>query len=142
MTSYYLHRWNSAVKEQVYLYDDGICQAEYSNTARLRTVFTDAELANINISKYEKVRLMNFGEAIEKLKAGKSVARDGWNGKGQYVFLIKGTELSTGLKYGYGEYEGEPQFTDVLAIKTTANQIQVGWLASQSDMLANDWVEA
>lgn len=66
-------------------------------------------------------------------------SRKGWNGKGQFVYLISGQDLSRGLHYGYGEYEGEPTFTDVLAIKTTHNQIQVGWLASQSDILAEDW---
>ena len=82
---------------------------------------------------------MNFGDALAAVKDGHSISRKGWNGKGQFVYLISGQELSRGLHYGYGEYEGEPTFTDVLAIKTTHNQIQVGWLASQSDMLAEDW---
>ena len=82
---------------------------------------------------------MNFGEALEKVKAGHTISRAGWNGKGQYVYLISARDLQVGFMYGYGEYEGEPVFTDTLAIKTTHNQIQVGWLASQSDMLADDW---
>ena len=82
---------------------------------------------------------MNFGDALAAVKDGHVIARKGWNGKGQFVYLISGQDLSRGLHYGYGEYEGEPTFTDVLAIKTTHNQIQVGWLASQSDMLADDW---
>ena len=82
---------------------------------------------------------MNFGEALEKVKAGHAISRAGWNGKGQYVYLISASDLQVGLMSGYGEYEGEPVFTDTLAIRTTHNQIQVGWLASQSDMLAEDW---
>ena len=82
---------------------------------------------------------MNFGEALEAVKKGYAISRTGWNGRGQFVYLISARDLQTGLKYGYGEYEGEPVFTDVLAIRTTNNKIQVGWLASQSDMLANDW---
>lgn len=82
---------------------------------------------------------MNFGKALEQVKLGKSIKRKGWNGKNQFVYLIKGTELQSALRYGYGEYANEPMFTDVLAIKTTSDQIQVGWLASQSDMLSNDW---
>ena len=82
---------------------------------------------------------MNFGEALEKVKAGYAISRTGWNGKGQYVYLISARDLQVGLMSGYGEYEGEPIFTDTLAIRTTHNQIQVGWLASQSDMLAEDW---
>ena len=82
---------------------------------------------------------MNFGEALEKVKAGYAISRTGWNGKGQFIYLISARDLQVGLQYGYGEYEGEPVFTDTLAIRTTHNQIQVGWLASQSDMLADDW---
>ena len=88
---------------------------------------------------YRSVEGMTFGLAIEALKAGKKVARAGWNGKGQFVYLVTGESLQNTLKYGYGEYVGEPTIQSALAIKTTANQIQVGWLASQTDMLAEDW---
>ena len=82
---------------------------------------------------------MNFGEALEKVKAGYAISRTGWNSKVQLVYHISARDLQVGLKYGYGEYEGEPVFTDTLAIRTKHNQIQVGWLPSQSDMLAEDW---
>ncbi|OFC75875.1 DUF2829 domain-containing protein [Bacillus thuringiensis] len=84
---------------------------------------------------------MDFGSALELLKQGERVAREGWNGKDMFLYLIKGNELSKGLKYGYGEYVGEPSFVDTVAMKTAQNTIVVGWLASQSDMLANDWIE-
>ena len=83
---------------------------------------------------------MNFGKAIEEAKQGKCVSRKGWNGKDQFVFLVKGTDLQKTLKYGYGEYIGEPTIVDALAIKTASNQIQIGWLATQTDMLAEDWI--
>ena len=83
---------------------------------------------------------MNFGKAIEELKQGNYVSRKGWNGKDQFVFLVKGTDLQKTLKYGYGEYIGEPTIVDALAIKTASNQIQIGWLATQTDMLAEDWI--
>lgn len=82
---------------------------------------------------------MNFGKAIEALKEGKTVARKGRNGKGMYLYLINGTELQKTLEYGYGEYENEPTITDSIAMKTAQNTIVVGWLASQTDMLAEDW---
>lgn len=86
---------------------------------------------------------MNFGQAIEALKAGELVTRKGWNGKNQYVYLIKGETIRFAFRKTYGEPETEEEaaleFTDVLAIKTTNNKIQVGWLASQTDMLSNDW---
>lgn len=84
---------------------------------------------------------MDFGSALELLKQGERVAREGWNGKDMFLYLIKGNKLSEGLKYGYGEYVGEPSFVDTIAMKTAQNTIVVGWLASQSDMLANDWIE-
>lgn len=73
---------------------------------------------------------MDFGEAIKALKEGKSVARKGWNGKGMFLYLIE---------YGYGEYEHEPTITSSIAMKTAQNTIVIGWLASQTDMLAEDW---
>ena len=82
---------------------------------------------------------MTFGLAIEAMKKGCSVARKGWNGKDQFIYLIKGSAMQKVLKYGYGEYMGEPTIVDTIAIKTASNQIQIGWLASQTDMLAEDW---
>lgn len=93
----------------------------------------DCDVKDLNITTF------TFGEALSNLKRGKKVTRKGWNGKNQFIFLIKGTELQDALKYGYGEYEGEPVITSAIAIKTASNQIQVGWLASQSDMLSEDW---
>lgn len=78
---------------------------------------------------------MNFGEALEKLKQGKQVARKGWNGKNQYVFLIEGALLTKCL----GPAIVAVPCTDVLAIKKSSNVIQIGWLATQSDMLSDDW---
>lgn len=83
---------------------------------------------------------MSFGQAIVALVKGKNVAREGWNGKDMFLYLIEGNELSKGLNYGYGEYVGEPEFVDTIAMKTAQNTIVVGWLASQTDMLANDWI--
>lgn len=88
---------------------------------------------------YRPTTDMTFGDALVMLKEGKCVSRAGWNGKNQFVYLITGPQLQDVLKYGYGEYAGEPVIQSALAIKTAANQIQVGWLASQTDMLAEDW---
>lgn len=69
--------------------------------------------------------MANFGEAIEALKQGYSVARKGWNGKGMWLSLQEPDELSKmTLPYIY--------------MKTACDN-QVPWLASQTDMLAEDW---
>ena len=94
----------------------------------------------INKNKIIKgVKGMTFGEAIEALKNGKRVTRKGWNGKGMFLYLINGSEFQNALKYGYGEYEHEPTITSSIAMKTAQNTIVVGWLASQTDILAEDW---
>jgi hypothetical protein len=66
---------------------------------------------------------MTFGHAIEALKAGYKVARAGWNGKGMWLAL----------------YGGKADVLDVITMKTADNKILMGWLASQTDMLAEDW---
>lgn len=81
---------------------------------------------------------MNFGQAIETLKQGKKVARAGWNGKNQYV------ELATSISYknANGEIincEHEAIGNNALAFVGTSG-VQMGWLASQADMLAEDWI--
>ena len=80
---------------------------------------------------------MDFGEALEALKAGKQVARDGWNGKGQYI------ELATNISYKNAAGEIVNSEHDAIGNKAIAfcgtSGVQMGWLASQADMLAEDW---
>lgn len=77
---------------------------------------------------------MNFGQAIEALKEGKKAARTGWNGKGMFLFLAKGEDLTACICAG-----DMPQCVDSICMETAQNTIVVGWLASQTDMLAEDW---
>lgn len=115
-----------------------------------RVEYTTLNIANdewiiadeVNCPELGGESTFDFGTAIKFMKRGLNVYRKGWNGKDQFVFLIKGSELQNGLKYGYGEYVGEPTIVDTLAIKTSSNQIQIGWLATQTDMLAKDWTFA
>lgn len=80
---------------------------------------------------------MTFSEALEAVKAGKRIQRKGWNGKAQYV------ELATCISYK--NVQGEIVNAEHDAIGNAAlafvgtSGVQVGWLASQADMLANDW---
>lgn len=77
---------------------------------------------------------MNFGHAIELIKKGLKVARKGWNGKRMYLFLAHGEDLTTCLS------EGDFKCASSVCMKTAQNNICVGWLASQADMLADDWM--
>ncbi|MDR1216010.1 MAG: DUF2829 domain-containing protein [Treponema sp.] len=85
---------------------------------------------------------MPFGEALEECKAGKRIARQGWNGKGPYVCLVpdhifKQDELKQ-IPALQNE-EREITFWGCLCIMTTSGKVQLGWLATQSDMQAVDW---
>ena len=82
---------------------------------------------------------MNFGQAIEALKAGKKVARTGWNGKGMFLFLAKGIDVETEADLScVSHLEGELTLPSIV-MKTADDKFVVGWLASQTDMLAEDW---
>lgn len=80
---------------------------------------------------------MNFGKALEKLKEGKKVQRQGWNGKKQYI------ELATAISYVNVASEIINCNHDAIGNKAIAfvgtSGVQMGWLASQADMLAEDW---
>lgn len=81
---------------------------------------------------------MTFGEALEELKNGNLVSRHGWNGSGQYIFLVRGIDLEDCIFY-LSPVQDFDTCSDVLAIRTTSGVVQVGWLASQTDMLSSDW---
>ena len=78
---------------------------------------------------------MNFGQALEDLKIGAKVARMGWNGKGIFIELQVPDEHS--------KMTSPYIFIDTTGLQTEnpdAPKSRVPWLASQTDMLAEDWV--
>ena len=80
---------------------------------------------------------MNFGQALEALKQGAKVKRNGWNGKNQYI------ELASNISYTNVSGEVVNADHDAIGNKAIAfvgtSGVQLGWLASQADMLAEDW---
>ncbi|EGN4327740.1 DUF2829 domain-containing protein [Escherichia coli] len=87
---------------------------------------------------YRPVSGLSFGLAMEALKQGKSLQRAGWNGKDQFVYLVKGEKLASALGYGFGEYVGEPTFNDTLVLKNSQNRLAT-WVPSIGDLMAEDW---
>lgn len=89
---------------------------------------------------YRETTGMSFGLAIEAAKMGKRIARAGWNGKGMFLFLATDIEFHTKADLScVSELEGDltlPAFV----MKTADDHFCVGWLASQTDMLADDWM--
>lgn len=95
-------------------------------------MLSDSDVKDLNITTF------TFGEALSNLKRGKKVARKGWNGKNQYI------ELATNI--GYKNATNEVVNVDhsdmgnkAIAFVGTSG-VQLGWLASQADMLSDDWV--
>lgn len=94
----------------------------------------------------DQTKGMSFGHAIEAMKRGAKVARAGWNGKGMWLKLIKGRDVQI-HNNGFGpvnehdhDWESRvPRMLPWIGMKTADNRF-VPWLASQTDMLAEDWV--
>lgn len=91
-----------------------------------------------------------FGTALQLLQSGYRVAREGWNGKGMYLFLVNGKCITEAINDAYGDpnrYDvsstGQEAGTtlpvlNAIYMKTADNKL-VPWLASQTDILAEDW---
>lgn len=89
---------------------------------------------------------MDFGDAIRAMKKGHRLARKGWNGRGMWVIHVPGTEqayLSSGTVYREAVREEHCNILphiDMWTTDSTGRRAMLpGWLASQSDMLAEDW---
>lgn len=83
---------------------------------------------------------MNFSEALIEIKNGKKIARAGWNGKNMFIFLVPGSKFLVNRKPLLDIY---PEGTEInyhahIDMKTADNMV-VPWLASQTDILAEDW---
>ncbi len=77
---------------------------------------------------------MNFGEAIKSLEEGNSVSRSGWNGKGIFIKLQ--------VPDAHSKMTRPYIFIDTTGLQTDnedAPKSLVPWLASQTDILADDW---
>lgn len=82
----------------------------------------------------------DFSEALYALRDGHKVARAGWNGKGMFLFLVPGSTFKVNRAPLLGIYpEGtEINYCPHIDMRTADNKI-VPWLASQTDLLAEDW---
>ena len=89
---------------------------------------------------------LTFGDALFFLKQGKKVARKGWNGKGMWICLGKGNP-SLKAEAFWNEHTrdfaeqngGSAEVLPYILFKTADGKILMGWLASQTDMLCDDW---
>lgn len=80
--------------------------------------------------------MMNFGQAIEAMKNGECVRREGWNGKGMHIYI----ENMLSFISGDGVFKGQTREYEPFIVMFTAQKVhQPGWLASQPDILSEDW---
>lgn len=95
-------------------------------------------------------KLMTFGEAVERLKRGDRIARLGWNGKGMWLSLsgpLEGRQITAdkfwsanNAHYAARQPDGAANVLPCITMKTADGSILMGWLASQTDILSEDWV--
>ncbi len=85
---------------------------------------------------------MDFSQALDIIKAGGRVARSGWNGKGMFLFLVNGSRFQVNRPPLLGIYpEGTViDYRSHIDMKTADGSV-VPWVASQTDILADDWME-
>lgn len=94
---------------------------------------------------YAKHDALTFGHALEALKSGFRVTRKGWNGKDMYLWLMPANIVpiewikEDGLKDIAEKNGGAVQCLASIRMKTADGSVLTGWLASQTDMLSNDW---
>lgn len=118
-------------------------------------ILENSEYVGFGFSGYTAVYMSDepltdctFGDAIEALKNGKRVAREGWNGKGMFLFLLPEGEVPVKaihdpeLRKVIAEHVGGDTFQALGSIRmlTADKKILTGWLASQTDILSDDWI--
>ena len=85
---------------------------------------------------YKECNAMTFGFASEAMKKGKKVARKGWNGKGMYLFKSPKVGCQMHKQYTGKDINDLQEFI----VMKAADDTLVPWLASQTDVLAEDWM--
>lgn len=92
-----------------------------------------------------KVGGLSFGHALEALKKGYRIARAGWHGKRAYIWLLPAATVKAEwcrephLKEVAEANGGEIEAVGSICMMTADRKILTGWLASQTDMLVDDW---
>ena len=90
--------------------------------------------------------MMDFSQALAQVKSGGRIARAGWNGKGMFVVLQPGypggVQANTNTAMAFGVREGSYVTVRPYLAMWTADEQIVPWVASQTDLLADDWIVA
>lgn len=103
--------------------------------------------ADVFARDYQPSTAISFGHAVHAMKAGKRVARAGWNGKGMWLAMTPGSSIpASAARSGacLAKVQSEPGTETIeilphIDMRAADGSVVVGWLASQTDMLADDW---
>ena len=84
---------------------------------------------------------LNFGQALEALKQGSKVARNGWDGKGMWLYLVPGSEFQVAEGRPLSKHlpVGEHVIYNAHIDMKAADGSHFAWNPNQLDMLAEDW---
>jgi hypothetical protein len=88
---------------------------------------------------YRYIKEMPFGHAVEAMKQGKKVARAGWNDKDMFIYYVPAQQYLTTTEVGTTNFGPKAECGAYICMKPASGPLVIGWLASQTDMLAEDW---
>lgn len=137
-----VQEYNEQVRPLVY---SGECQDGY------KVVYEDGYVSwspkDVFEKAYRKTEGLTFGLAIEAMKKGLKVARAGWNGKGMWVAISYPKDKMLKAEGFWNQHSrkfaeengGQAEVLPTIIMKTADGKILMGWLASQTDMLVEDW---
>jgi hypothetical protein len=95
---------------------------------------------------YRRIDNLTFGLAIEALKLGKKITRSGWNGKGMFLFYLPAGNISVKIMSDPAlikiaeDNGGNIECLPSIRMKNADNKLLTGWLASMTDIFAEDWM--
>lgn len=122
-------------------------EVEYELCEKCEQVMVDAGVVDLTLEEMKEQQAeFDFGMAISFLKEGERVARKGWNGKGMFIYLVNGNTIPKSNLRNEAALQISDSPVDTVKInshidmKAADGSIVIGWLASQTDMLAEDWV--
>ena len=130
----------------------GLVEKQKVSEGKAVDSFTRGDMETCYVSGAQSMEVLQegcegtFGQAVGSLKRGFKVARKGWNGKGMWLWLKQETMVKSewchdlALKAIADQNGGKIHALGTICMKTADNKILTGWLASQTDILSEDWV--
>jgi hypothetical protein len=133
-------------EDEAHLADEAGYLVEYVDGGRANDARHEGYIswspADVFEKSYRPSRGISFSAALQALKAKLPVQRDGWNGKGMFVYLVAAGRYPPVAPIAHqiaaGQEDGRVPYGPYLAMKTATGEV-VPWLASQTDILAEDW---